>query len=517
MFYFHSLLLFLLLSGTKAVYSAEIKPSIASVPYTKSKFEDYLIQYGNNSEKLPVLHAAIKNSDYDAVIAFLENGLNPNKNSTYGFPLEIAIRIQNKQIVRTLLEYGATFSCSRSAHKSLAEISRQGDLDISKLLLLSPNFEEFNTVRFIDGCLQDEEIAEDIIWLLIQNCSDLFTEYKRDADTINLLTPAVERGDISIILWLIQHGLEMNRPLYCQLMPFFIAVQKNRGDIVKLLYEHGAVLPRSIGGKRDIFRSAFLKRNFDILFILFDMGIQVDATSEPEYGELKTVLILAIESQKIEVISELLVRGANTRGCLRKAAAIGNREIITLLIDCGASIEEEIVEFCDVVPPRSELQACLEDLALTENDINLGLKNQLEKALFWWHFGSYKILKESGMFPTAPLDVTYHNPANAYHLHKIARCSKKHAKGFPPIYTALIKNDVNGVTILLDDVRSTNDIPLRNRDVAEKSIVSAVAFAVNYLEILPIESLNAWNRKRGFSPKCLSELEKLGYTRTLRR
>jgi len=150
---------------------------------------------------------------------------------------------------------------------------------------------------------------------------------------------AAKRGDVAAVTALLDKGVNVNAKTRYGATALSYACDKGNLEVVKLLIDRGADV-----NSRDTFYGevplgwALSKGHIEIIKLLLDKGA----------NGVERVLSSGVESGKIDLVKLAVNKGGITQdtlnNALRRASSGGNREIITLLKEAGASVSEVAVE-----------------------------------------------------------------------------------------------------------------------------------------------------------------------------
>jgi ankyrin repeat protein len=152
------------------------------------------------------------------------------------------------------------------------------------------------------------------------------------------LSQAAAGGHLAVCELLLNHGASLNIP--DGIMPLHIAAEMGHTDICKLFIKHGADIDQTnINGLPPLYFAVRHDR-VDACKLLLSFGADFDYV-DPSYG---SILCLVIASSNIELINDLLERGAKVNAPpgeitpLMIAALTGNPEIVKIFLEKGAEI-----------------------------------------------------------------------------------------------------------------------------------------------------------------------------------
>jgi len=150
---------------------------------------------------------------------------------------------------------------------------------------------------------------------------------------------AAKRGDVAAVTALLDKGVNVNAKTRYGATALSYACDKGNLEVVKLLIDRGADV-----NSRDTFYGevplgwALSKGHIEIIKLLLDKGA----------NGVERVLSSGVESGKIDLVKLAVNKGGikqdTLNNALRRASSGGNKEIIRLLKEAGASASEVAVE-----------------------------------------------------------------------------------------------------------------------------------------------------------------------------
>lgn len=160
-----------------------------------------------------------------------------------------------------------------------------------------------------------------------------------DEHGFTALAKAAECGHMSVLMYLLAQGADVNTgPL--EHRPIMSALDVGRIDVIKVLLEHGADLTVLRTDDVDVLTAACSRGPVDMVEIL------LDASDGWVPTDISLVCVAAINNLPA-VVRLLVERGIDVDGrggwildtALHRAAAFENREMVAVLLECGADIE----------------------------------------------------------------------------------------------------------------------------------------------------------------------------------
>ncbi len=323
--------------ATYRKFAAENNVHLQAMP---EELIDALVKYGNNSDGIPALNAAIKSGDEQAVRLFLDHGASPNSKSTDGrnpekpnTALEYAAKYGQLNIAKLLVERGAKIEVLFE-YGALIYAAQTNQPDIIKFL-----FE--NGAKITSNSQSIGDMNFDPIYCAIQSGSvaalNTFLDLggKLDnpqlAKACDLLQVAAYSGKIEMVKFLLDKNVPTD-PSVIYGSALCVAVERDDIEMTKLLISRGAKAERPDLGY-DAWRCACGKDNPIIINLLL----------KASPGNLNEKLFAAVNCGKINVTKALIAGGAdvNARDKNRMPLIYNSvrwPDILQFLIDKGASV-----------------------------------------------------------------------------------------------------------------------------------------------------------------------------------
>lgn len=360
-------------------YENEIRmASIESVKYDNLEVVKYIIAKRANNYRGLLKYAAL-NNNLKIVSYLVENGANVN--GGYGKPLLYSVRKGNLEIVSYLVENGANIN-----NKILIESIENGQLNIIKYLmdngaklclydykalicdekmeiikiLLNPNTRNrilydavyCGKLEIIHYCVEHGANINSYYDLLLTSINQkhydvskylIENEITFDVNNYNLLLAAVNSGILSIVVFLVEHGLKrraMNIDQDDKECKALLNSSKNgHFEIFKYLVEQEA--NSNYDYNKELILSSKYEHEKIVRYLI-------------EYGKfdkytLKEVLRIAVCGNNLELVKYLVNNGAdiyvNHDEVLESCSISDNLEIINFLVENGAIMNDEIYEY----------------------------------------------------------------------------------------------------------------------------------------------------------------------------
>jgi serine/threonine-protein phosphatase 6 regulatory ankyrin repeat subunit B len=329
---------------------------------------EVLLSHGANlnastfHSRVTPLTAAIKNNHTDIVDLILDYAHNSSVdllNAGYAFgPLQLAVHLDNAEMVNLLLSYGAKpyFTYSDSTNSSVLHYAvKEGKLQVVKLL--ADKKIDLETTELVFGNLTPLGVAAlrgyaNITRTLLENGA------KIDAVQGEIGTPlflAADIGFVDVVKVLLHHHANTEIPGQHETTPLFVASENGHADVLKLLLEHGANPNREMvrfisidtanTNVREAFRDQDNKQKL-VINVLFNSENKEMSKSVMYWHE--TALYQATKHNQTDVVKVLLQYGADTEiprrhagtriTPLHVACQLGLTEVAELLLQVGANV-----------------------------------------------------------------------------------------------------------------------------------------------------------------------------------
>lgn len=288
------------------------------------------------------LHLAATVNNYEAVELLLLHGANIITPGWLGTPLHIAAEYGSINVIRALLDKGATIDAYNEWHCTPLHIAaRAGSIDVLAYLLhegANPNAQNQTLQTPLHGASKYGGIEE--VKALLDNGAaiDAYDKWKETP-----LHKAARAGNIDVLAHLLHKGANPNvHGDYFQ-TPLHLASRNGSVDIAKALLENGATIHVIKTFQLTPLHLAVENGRIEVLILLLQRG--ADPNAQDMLGW--TPLCRAAVGGEMEAITKLLENGVNVNintqtdeGTTALGIAIDNHntEIARLLIDRGADI-----------------------------------------------------------------------------------------------------------------------------------------------------------------------------------
>jgi ankyrin repeat protein len=284
-----------------------------------------------------------------------------------GKALNIAAGAGNMPLVRLLLQKGADVNGTCDGEGSaLYAASLNGALDMVKMLVAAGadvNLRSgYMCTALQAACSQNHQRTEDelqgkvylgVAKFLLESCADVNIRGGEYGDALQAAIEGTARGnvignDIDMVNLLLDHGADVN-----------YKGGKYRSAMRTAVYcgnisAAHALLDRGVEIDDEILLLAVANRRKTVIPLLLEKGVDVNAENEDG-----TILQMAIEKKDHDTIAALLkdpkidinaLGGEDGRTALYCAVDAGNQEVVKLLLDRGADINEPCGNGCYCLP-----------------------------------------------------------------------------------------------------------------------------------------------------------------------
>ncbi|KAK2701221.1 hypothetical protein QYM36_020113 [Artemia franciscana] len=293
------------------------------------------------------LHVAVRNGRVDLCDLLIlygaeVDGINLNNET----PLVTAIKANNSEMVKYLLESGANPNCSQCLHHAVSE----GKQNLCQLLI--------SYGAKVDAI--NSHCETPLVTAILANISDMVKYLlERGANTncsecpFGILHVAVSSGKANLCLILIAYGAKVDKINGNGETPLVTAILANNSDTVYYLLESGAD-PNCA----QCLHHAVSEGKQNLCQLLISYGAKVDALN----AHNTTPLFQAIQQNDLDIVKYLLESGAdpNYAQCLLHAVSQRNKNLCQLLISYGA--KADALNACNTTPLNQ---------AILQNDLDI--------------------------------------------------------------------------------------------------------------------------------------------------
>ncbi|KAF5686819.1 CAMK kinase [Fusarium circinatum] len=164
-----------------------------------------------------------------------------------------------------------------------------------------------------------------------------------DVDTLQQFRGCIGTGDIDMVEWLVDCGIDINAPDESGRTPLYLSAAIGNVEMVRILCEGGAVIETTSESGGTPLQVAAMKGHTDVAELLLEKGADIEASDS--YGGY-TSLGFAASMNHSGVTRLLLDKGANVEATnlaghtpLISAARSGPEAVAKLLLNHGAHIE----------------------------------------------------------------------------------------------------------------------------------------------------------------------------------
>ena len=301
---------------------------------------------GRFSDHQRALQSAARGGHVAIVRELLSRGADPNLESNSSNALNEAAMDGNLEIIRLLVEAGANVNPKYA--RPLASAARKGNLGVLRALVeygadINANKGEALREAAYGG---DFETIKELI--------DLGAEVpSKHSDDTSLMRAAAYGGSARNVQFLIEHGVNPHyKPMdpdgFQNSDPMFTAILHHHSEVVIALLDAGVDINTFIGFGTPLCEAIRVSEEL-LAMQLLSRGADVNLQKKMTEG---TPLLYAIDHQMITIVKMLLERhaDANRRGNIYRsqpkiplllAAETGNPDIVRLLIEAGARVNEQ--------------------------------------------------------------------------------------------------------------------------------------------------------------------------------
>lgn len=259
-----------------------------------------------------------------------------------GSPLIAAAAYGDEGLVLILLDAGVDRDCLSPEYGTALHVAvKRADIDMVKLLLdhgASIDIQESKSRSTALRTAVDNGCAS-IVKLLCERGASVEAACPKRKP--RLLSLAILRSDITMVQTLLEVGADMDHRDSRE-EALFLAIQKDKVESVKLLLDHGLSVDYANAGWGSILEAASAFNAQRTARMLIDQGAHVDATGGKNDA---TPLVAAAACGYQDLVVLLLDKGARIDGdgdnqgrALHAAAWHGHAGIVRLLLDKGANI-----------------------------------------------------------------------------------------------------------------------------------------------------------------------------------
>ncbi|KFY02415.1 hypothetical protein V490_00500, partial [Pseudogymnoascus sp. VKM F-3557] len=307
------------------------------------------------------LQVASLEGHIETIEILLEAGFDCNSPSSRnsGHALQAAVLNGHQNIVELLLNRGAIIDhIDRNYGTALRASARIGHIGLVNMLLergANVNVLDIEHGYALQAAVLNGNIK--IASTLIEHGANINVRGGRKGSP---LEASVAMGHVSLVEFLLSNGASPNRlnnsmPVEWERLvrfgymkfkwscPLEAAAEKGDPRIVALLLKYGAGVDYQHQGRGTALQAAVYRGHSDIVALLIENGANVNST-----GGFGSVLAAAAAGGQSGIMATLLAHGAKINspengreGELHKAVRSGNLEVVTLLLEHGADINQQ--------------------------------------------------------------------------------------------------------------------------------------------------------------------------------
>ncbi|XP_051975425.1 ankyrin repeat and SOCS box protein 15 isoform X2 [Xyrauchen texanus] len=322
---------------------------------------------------------AIQAGLVEIVRTLLENGASPNKtNSKNESPLLLAVRTDSFEIAYTLLSRGASVNqaCLKK-WTAIHEAAKVGCIDILQLMLKhGGNVSETDHNGVTAMAIAAEYAQAEVLDILIHYGGDVNAQAP-NGDSV--LFDAAGSGNPDCIELLLQHGANPNIANLSSQLPIHHAAYEGHYLALRMLIPITTRKALHLSGQSPIHSAADGGHVQCLEFLVdkcFDVNALLDTHISENYGDMRqTALYFAVSNGDVTCTQVLLNAGAQTEldplRCLLVAVRAGRYEIVKMLLAKHADVNCFFTVVNDTVFPTA-LQYCLKDEMMMRLLLNSG-------------------------------------------------------------------------------------------------------------------------------------------------
>ena len=236
-----------------------INPLVIASVHGYDKIVKYLLDKGVEKQDLiPPLFIAINLDHFEVVKLLVERdrAIVNEETTLDGFqqqtPLMLATQKGNLQIVKLLLENGASVDKQEEVLTPLMFASNRGDLEIVKLLLENGANVDKESNGFTALFFASQNGHLEIVKLLLENGASVDKNRSMTTPLIN----ASRIGHLEIVKVLLEHGASLSDKDNFGMTPLIAAVDEGNIEIVEYLLEKGANVHDTLNDGRTVIKVA---------------------------------------------------------------------------------------------------------------------------------------------------------------------------------------------------------------------------------------------------------------------
>ncbi|XP_055049334.2 ankyrin repeat and SOCS box protein 15 isoform X1 [Misgurnus anguillicaudatus] len=315
----------------------------------------------------------------EIVRTLLEHGASPNRtNSKNESPLLLAVRTDSFEIAFTLLSRGASANqvCLKN-WTAIHEAAKVGCTDILQLLLQrGGNVHEVDQNGMTPMEIAAEYARAEVLDILIHYGGNVNAQAP-NGDSV--LYDAAGSGNPDCIELLLQHGADPNIPNLSSWLPIHRAAYEGHYLALRMLIPVTTKEALHLSGQSPLHSAADGGHVQCLEFLLakgFDVNALLETHVSENYGDMRrTALYFAVSNGDVTGTQILLNAGAKTDldplHCLLVAVRSGRYEIVKLLLAKLADVNCYFTVVNDTVFPTA-LQYCLKDEMMMRLLLNSG-------------------------------------------------------------------------------------------------------------------------------------------------
>jgi ankyrin repeat protein len=289
------------------------------------------------------LHAAIKADSSKIAIWLIDQGVNIQKENTYGeTALHYAADVGSLENINILIKHNIDLNKTDSNGKTALHIAlQQGFSDIAKLLISKgADIHKIDAHHNTTLHIAVKKGLVDIVELLIEQGVDIHKEARYNETALHY---AAFTGSLEIIHLLIQHNIDINKENAIKETALHIALKNGQADIAKILIDRGANIQNETEHKQTTLHCAVSTGLLEIANFLIKQNIDINKADRNGM----TALHIALDEGCDDIAKLLIDQGADihkvcylNNTTLHLAAKKGCVDIAEFLFHQGVDIHK---------------------------------------------------------------------------------------------------------------------------------------------------------------------------------
>lgn len=286
----------------------------------------------NTTKQLSFLSDIVENN-ITQVRSYLENGMNPNVEKKRLSAIELAVRTDNYEMVKLLLEYGANpLEKMGDTYLDMSVTAFSSSLEDSRILKLmfeyGANAQNINNFSAFSGAASKNR--EENFNFLLENSFDVNATIRQKDSILSFC--AYDPSRVKMTNLLLIHGADVNAQTDQNVTALHNAITQGNSENVTLLLKYGADVNHQDYQGNNAVAKAVKFDNAEILKIL----IKYDADITSKLYKKVTPLVVAAVLDNYRV-AQVLVDSMNVKdgGYILIAYKYGDSKMFNFLLDNG--------------------------------------------------------------------------------------------------------------------------------------------------------------------------------------